>query len=99
MTEGTSPGAPNPPAPGTTPPAGTPAAQTPAAQSPAAGGVAAGAAPGERRRGKPRSRDELRAQVQATRADFERQVLARKAQLDATNEKIAERTGRNLILA
>ncbi|MDN4615041.1 phosphatidate cytidylyltransferase [Leifsonia sp. F6_8S_P_1B] len=64
-----------------------------------AGGAAAGPARGERRRGKPRSRDELRAQVQATRADFERQVLARKAQLDATNEKIAERTGRNLILA
>jgi phosphatidate cytidylyltransferase len=37
--------------------------------------------------------------VQATRADFERQVLARKAQLDATNERIAARTGRNLILA
>ncbi|WP_434317282.1 hypothetical protein [Leifsonia sp. P73] len=37
--------------------------------------------------------------MQATRADFERQVLARKAQLDATNERIAARTGRNLILA
>jgi phosphatidate cytidylyltransferase len=37
--------------------------------------------------------------VQATRADFERQVQVRKAQLDATNERIAERTGRNLILA
>ncbi|WP_348787508.1 phosphatidate cytidylyltransferase [Leifsonia sp. NPDC080035] len=45
------------------------------------------------------SRAEIRAQVQATRADFERQVLARKAQLDATNEKIEARTGRNLILA
>jgi len=51
------------------------------------------------RRSKPRSREELRAQVQATRADFERQVQVRKAQLDATNERIAERTGRNLILA
>jgi len=51
------------------------------------------------RRAKPRSREELRAQVQATRADFERQVQVRKAQLDATNERIAERTGRNLILA
>jgi phosphatidate cytidylyltransferase len=51
------------------------------------------------RRGKARSREDIRAQVQATRADFERQVQARKAQLDATNERIAERTGRNLILA
>ncbi|MGO4594103.1 phosphatidate cytidylyltransferase [Leifsonia sp. 2TAF2] len=51
------------------------------------------------RRGKARSREEIRAQVQSTRADFERQVQARKAQLDATNERIAERTGRNLILA
>lgn len=51
------------------------------------------------RRGKPRSREELRAQVLATRADFERQVQARKAQLDATNELIEQRTGRNLILA
>ncbi len=51
------------------------------------------------RRGKAAARAELRAQVQATRADFERQMLARKAQLDATNERIAARTGRNLILA
>src|SRR3954453_15671256 len=51
------------------------------------------------RRTKARSREEIRAQVQSTRADFERQVQARKAQLDATNERIAERTGRNLILA
>ncbi|UAJ81151.1 phosphatidate cytidylyltransferase [Leifsonia sp. ZF2019] len=56
-------------------------------------------APVTGRRGKPRSREELRAQVQATRADFERQVQARKAQLDATNELIEQRTGRNLILA
>lgn len=60
-------------------------------------GVPRTPAPG--RRGKPRSREELRAQVQATRADFERQVQARKAQLDATNELIEQRTGRNLILA
>ncbi|WP_295121113.1 phosphatidate cytidylyltransferase [uncultured Leifsonia sp.] len=56
-------------------------------------------APESGRRGKAAARAELRAQVQATRADFERQVLARKAQLDATNERIAARTGRNLILA
>ncbi|AAT89092.1 phosphatidate cytidylyltransferase [Leifsonia xyli subsp. xyli str. CTCB07] len=37
--------------------------------------------------------------MQATRADFERQVQARKARLDATSEKIEQRTGRNLILA
>jgi len=55
--------------------------------------------PAQGRRGKSAARAELRAQVQATRADFERQVLARKAQLDATNERIAARTGRNLILA
>ena len=55
--------------------------------------------PASGRRGKAAARAELRAQVQATRADFERQVLARKAQLDATNERIAARTGRNLILA
>ncbi|WP_431247280.1 phosphatidate cytidylyltransferase [Leifsonia xyli] len=62
------------------------------AATPPAGGVPP-------RRTKPRSRDELRAQVQATRADFERQVQVRKAQLDATNERIAARTGRNLVLA
>jgi phosphatidate cytidylyltransferase len=74
---------------------GSPGAQNP----PAPGATPAGGRPAGGRRGKARSREELRAQVQATRADFERQVLARKAQLDATNEKIAERTGRNLILA
>src|SRR6478735_5760088 len=58
-----------------------------------------GGPPPTARRGKARSREEIRAQVQSTRADFERQVQARKAQLDATNERIAERTGRNLILA
>ena len=34
-----------------------------------------------------------------TRADIERQVQATKAQLDATNERIQERTGRNLVFA
>lgn len=63
-----------------------------------------GSGPGEStpeggKRGKSLSRAEIRAQVQATRADFERQVQARKAQLDATNERIEARTGRNLILA
>lgn len=69
-----------------------------AATPPVGAPVPDGGTPGMRR-GKARSRDELRAQVQATRADFERQVQARKAQLDATNERIAARTGRNLILA
>ncbi len=55
--------------------------------------------PAPARRSRSRSRAEVKAQVQATRADFERQVLARKAQLDATNARIEERTGRNLILA
>ena len=45
------------------------------------------------------ARAEFRAQVKATRADIERQMQARKAQLDATNERIEARTGRNLILA
>ncbi|WP_346769167.1 phosphatidate cytidylyltransferase [Planctomonas sp. JC2975] len=34
-----------------------------------------------------------------TRADLERQMQATRAQLDATNEKIQQRTGRNLIFA
>jgi phosphatidate cytidylyltransferase len=42
---------------------------------------------------------EFRAQVASTRADIERQMHARRAQLDATNERIRARTGRNLILA
>ncbi|MEO6200987.1 MAG: phosphatidate cytidylyltransferase [Cryobacterium sp.] len=45
------------------------------------------------------SRAEFRAQVESTRADIERQVQATRAQLDATNERIEARTGRNLILA
>ena len=68
--------------------------------------------PGEhpQKRGRGVSREEFRAQVQATRADIERQVQATRAdierqvqatraQLDATNERIEARTGRNLILA
>ncbi|MFC6355261.1 phosphatidate cytidylyltransferase [Luethyella okanaganae] len=45
------------------------------------------------------TKEELRAQVKATRADIERQFEATKAQLDATTERIEARTGRNLILA
>jgi len=50
-------------------------------------------------RGRGAGRAEFRAQVQSTKADIERQVQATKAQLDATNERIEARTGRNLILA
>jgi len=39
------------------------------------------------------------AQLRARRADFERHVQATRAQLDATSERIAARTGRNLVLA
>ncbi len=42
---------------------------------------------------------ELRAQVQATRSDIERGLDEARAHIDATNERIAARTGRNLILA
>jgi phosphatidate cytidylyltransferase len=45
------------------------------------------------------SRDEFRAQVQARKADLERQFEASKAQFDQAQEKIRARTGRNLILA
>ena len=45
------------------------------------------------------SRDEFRAQVQARKADLERQFEASKAQFDQAQEKIQARTGRNLILA
>lgn len=45
------------------------------------------------------SRADLREHVEGTRADIERQVHARRAQLDATNERITARTGRNLIFA
>lgn len=56
---------------------------------------------GERphKRGRGLSRAEFRAQVQSTRADIERQMHATRAQLDATNERIEARTGRNLVLA
>lgn len=40
---------------------------------------------------------ELHAQMKATRADFERQLEARKLQFDQANERLQERTGRNLI--
>jgi phosphatidate cytidylyltransferase len=55
--------------------------------------------PAHPKRGRAGAKSEFKAQVQATRADLERQVQARKAQLDATNERIEARTGRNLILA
>jgi phosphatidate cytidylyltransferase len=55
--------------------------------------------PAPPKRGRAGAKSEFKAQVQATRADLERQVQARKAQLDATNERIEARTGRNLILA
>ncbi len=45
------------------------------------------------------ARADIERQVHATRADIERQVHATRAQLDATNERIEARTGRNLILA
>ncbi|HEY5222262.1 MAG TPA: phosphatidate cytidylyltransferase [Microbacteriaceae bacterium] len=45
------------------------------------------------------SHAEFRAQVKSTRAEIERGMQATKAQLDATNERIQARTGRNLILA
>jgi phosphatidate cytidylyltransferase len=51
------------------------------------------------KRGRGAGRAEFRAQVESTRADIERQVQATRAQLDATNERIEARTGRNLILA
>lgn len=41
----------------------------------------------------------LSRRMRARRADIERQVQATKAQLDATNEKIQQRTGRNLVFA
>lgn len=50
-------------------------------------------------RGRGAGRAEFRAQVQSTKADIERQVQATRAQLDATNERIEARTGRNLVLA
>ena len=45
------------------------------------------------------SREEFQAQVQARKADLERQFEASKAQFDQAQEKIQARTGRNLILA
>jgi phosphatidate cytidylyltransferase len=40
---------------------------------------------------------ELHAQMKATRADFERQLEAKRAQFDQANERLQQRTGRNLI--
>ena len=45
------------------------------------------------------SREEFRAQVNARKADLERQFEVGKAQFDQAQEKIQARTGRNLILA
>jgi phosphatidate cytidylyltransferase len=42
---------------------------------------------------------DITAQVQATRADLTKQVKATRAQIDATNERINARTGRNLAFA
>lgn len=42
---------------------------------------------------------DLGSQLRARRADFERHVQSTRAQLDATNERIAARVGRNLVLA
>jgi phosphatidate cytidylyltransferase len=64
--------------------------------------------PGQERPPRRSNRTDLRAQVRATRADFERQVQSTRAdierqvqvtraQFEATNERIAARTGRNLI--
>lgn len=48
---------------------------------------------------RPPTRADIEARAQATRADIEAQMQAAKAQFDATQEKIQERTGRNLIAA
>src|SRR6478735_8434807 len=45
------------------------------------------------------ARGEFRAQVNARKADLERQFEASKAQFDEAQEKIKARTGRNLLLA
>jgi phosphatidate cytidylyltransferase len=42
---------------------------------------------------------ELHAQMKATRADFERQLESRRLQFDQANERLQERTGRNIISA
>lgn len=58
------------------------------------GGEDRDAAGGERH-----AREEFRAQVQARKADIERQFEAGRAQYERVEEKIQARTGRNLILA
>lgn len=45
------------------------------------------------------SREELRARAQQRKADVERQLEATRAQLEATNDRITARTGRNLVSA
>ncbi|MFP7759918.1 phosphatidate cytidylyltransferase [Marisediminicola sp. LYQ134] len=47
----------------------------------------------------PRRRDEFEARAFATRDDIVAQVAARRAQFDQANERLEERTGRNLPLA
>ncbi|GAB2822032.1 hypothetical protein GCM10027022_10520 [Alpinimonas psychrophila] len=42
---------------------------------------------------------ELHAQMKATRADFERQLEAKRLQFDQANERLQQRTGRNIIWA
>lgn len=46
-----------------------------------------------------RQREEFRSQVSAARADFGKQARQTRARLDATNERIEARTGRNLVSA
>ncbi|NQX27653.1 phosphatidate cytidylyltransferase [Microbacteriaceae bacterium VKM Ac-2854] len=48
---------------------------------------------------KPISREELRARAHQRKADVERQLEATRAQLEATNDRITARTGRNLVSA
>ena len=40
---------------------------------------------------------ELHAQFRATRADFERQLEVRRQQFEKTNERIKQKSGRNLL--
>lgn len=51
------------------------------------------------RRPHPPTRAELEARAHATRVEFEARAGAAKAQFEATNEKIRQRTGRNLFAA
>ncbi|MEY2849885.1 MAG: hypothetical protein RI885_2552 [Actinomycetota bacterium] len=60
---------------------------------------AAGKAPGGRRSRARAKRDEFEAKAHATRDDIRAQVAATRAQLDQANERLEQRTGRNLPLA